>query len=98
MFLVSMFFSDFHNGIVVGDPIDHKVFLAHTFDNGNTWKEIIPDFKRPRADSGEAFFAASGTNIRLYRDSSYYMVSGGVRSRLISKKNMINLPFQTGKE
>jgi photosystem II stability/assembly factor-like uncharacterized protein len=98
MFLDAMDFSDFHNGIVVGDPIDHKVFLARTFDNGSTWKEITPDFKRPSADSGEAFFAASGTNIRLYRDSSFYMVSGGTRSRLITKKNTIHLPFLQGKE
>src|SRR5882672_3795842 len=47
MFLDAMDFSDFFNGIVVGDPIDHKVFLAHTNDNGSTWKEIVPDGKRP---------------------------------------------------
>src|SRR4030095_1455163 len=75
MFLDAMDFSDFHNGIVVGDPLDHKVFIARTSDNGSTWKEIISDNRRPAADSGEAFFAASGTNIRLYRDSSYYIVS-----------------------
>jgi photosystem II stability/assembly factor-like uncharacterized protein len=98
MFLDAMDFSDFFHGIVVGDPINHRVFLAHTNDNGSSWKEISPDLERPKADSGEAFFAASGTNIRFYRDSSYYMVSGGARSRLISKKHMTNLPFTQGKE
>src|SRR5262245_31636332 len=98
MFLDAMDFSDSRNGIVVGDPIDHKIFLATTHDSGNTWTEVAPDARRPRADSGEAFFASSGTNIRLYRDSSYYIVSGGSRSRLISKSNALNLPFAQGKE
>ncbi|MBL7739356.1 MAG: oxidoreductase [Chitinophagaceae bacterium] len=97
MFLDAMDFCDFANGMVVGDPIDKKVFLAYTTDNGNTWKEF-PDDKKPLADSGEAFFAASGSNIRLYRDGSYFLASGGTASRLIKKPASVVLPLIQGKE
>jgi photosystem II stability/assembly factor-like uncharacterized protein len=97
MFLDAMDFCDFANGIVVGDPINKKAFLAFTTDNGSTWKEF-PDEKKPRTDSGEAFFAASGTNIRLYRDGSYFIASGGLTSRLIKKSQALNLPIIQGKE
>jgi photosystem II stability/assembly factor-like uncharacterized protein len=97
MFLDAMDFADRSKGIVVGDPIDGKIFIARTFDNGDTWEEIVED-KRHDADSGEAFFAASGTNIRLYRDSSYYIVSGGLRSRLITNFDTLSLPIIQGKE
>ena len=98
MFLDAMDFSDILNGIVVGDPINNTVFLARTFDNGNTWKEVLPDGKRAKIDSGEAFFAASGSNIRLFRDSSYFIVSGGTKSRLITGHHLIHLPVIQGKE
>jgi hypothetical protein len=98
MFLDAMDFSDYANGLVVGDPINNKIFLAYTTDNGSTWKELTSDTQRPRADSGEAFFAASGTNIRLYRDGNYYIVSGGSKSRLIMNYEAVDLPVVQGKE
>ena len=98
MFLDAMDFSDVLRGIVVGDPINNNIFLARTTDNGNTWKEVAPDNKRVKADSGEAFFAASGSNIRLFRDSSFYLVSGGIKSRLITWHRAIHLPVIQGKE
>jgi photosystem II stability/assembly factor-like uncharacterized protein len=98
MFLDAMDFSDVLKGIVVGDPINNSIFLARTFDNGNTWKEVLPDTKRAKTDSGEAFFAASGSNIRLFRDSSFFIVSGGTKSRLITGKHFIHLPLIQGKE
>jgi Photosynthesis system II assembly factor YCF48 len=98
MFLDAMDFSDYANGLVVGDPIDNKIFLAFTTDNGSTWKELTSDTQRPKTDSGEAFFAASGSNIRLYRDGNYYIASGGVRSRLITNAAATPLPIIQGKE
>ena len=98
MFLDAMDFSDYANGLVVGDPIDNKIFLAFTTDNGSNWKELTSDTRRPKADSGEAFFAASGSNIRLYRDGNYYIASGGVRSRLITNAAVFPLPIIQGKE
>lgn len=97
MFLDAMDFCDFANGIVVGDPIDKKVFLAHTTDNGNTWKEF-PNDAKPAVDSGEAFFAASGTNIKLYRNGTFFIASGGIKSRLIQRDEINPLPLLQGKE
>jgi photosystem II stability/assembly factor-like uncharacterized protein len=97
MFLDAMEFWNEISGIVIGDPIGGKVFVARTFDGGNTWKDI-PDNYRPVADSGEAFFAASGTNVRaLDRDESV-LVSGGTRSRMYVRDKKIDLPILQGRE
>ena len=98
MFLDAMDFSDYANGLVVGDPVNNKIFLAFTSDNGSNWKELTSDTKRPKTDSGEAFFAASGSNIRLYRDGNYYIASGGSVSRLITNSAAYPLPLIQGKE
>lgn len=97
MFLDAMDFANNRMGIVIGDPIDGKVFIAHTNNTGNTWEEAAME-NRPAADSGEAFFAASGTNVRLFANNDYYIVSGGSRSRLITNSSATALPIIQGKE
>ena len=73
MFLDAMEFWNEQAGIVVGDPIDGRFFVTRTFDGGNTWQDI-PFTNRPVADSGEACFAASGTNIRAFdRDKAVFV-------------------------
>ena len=98
MFLDAMDFANNQRGIVVGDPINGKIFIALTNNSGNTWEEIEQQQNRPVADSGEAFFAASGSNVRLFMNDEYYMVSGGLRSRLISNSAATDLPLIQGKE
>lgn len=98
MFLDAMDFSDYSNGIVVGDPIGNQIFLAYTNDNGSTWKEIPATGERPAAEPGEAFFAASGTNLRVFRDGTYFLASGGTRSRIITKNSSIPMPMIQGRE
>ncbi|MGB3008108.1 MAG: oxidoreductase, partial [Chitinophagaceae bacterium] len=95
MFLDAMDFVGEKYGIVIGDPIDKKIFLAETFDGGENWKES--SLQLP-ADSGEAFFAASGTNIRLFPNRSFFLVSGGTTSRMITREASIKLPVIQGKE
>ncbi len=97
MFLDAMDFVGSEYGIVVGDPINNRVFIAETYDGGESWREFDTD-KRPVADSGEAFFASSGTNIKLMINKDFYLASGGLRSRLITKNGMIDLPMIQGKE
>lgn len=97
MFLDAMDFANSQEGIVVGDPIDGKIFLARTSNTGNTWEEIT-DPGTPRIDSGEAFFAASGSNVKLFADGNYFVVSGGLRSRLITNSTAEQLPLIQGKE
>jgi photosystem II stability/assembly factor-like uncharacterized protein len=94
MFLDAMDFVGEKYGIVVGDPINNKVFLSETYNGGDTWIE----YQRPVADSGEAFFAASGTNIRLFPDKQFFLVSGGAKSRLFTRTNTLPLPLIQGKE
>lgn len=92
MFLDAMEFWNPESGIVIGDPVKGRFFIARTFDEGNTWKEL-PFEKRPLADSGEACFASSGTNIRAMDRDEACFVSGGLNSRLFSKKAATTLPL-----
>ena len=85
------------SGIVVGDPVDGRFFIARTFDNGSTWQDIPLD-KRPVADSGEGCFASSGTNVRALDKDEAVFVSGGKRSRIFIRNKVIDLPFVKGKE
>ena len=97
MFLDALEFWNELSGIVIGDPINNKVFVARTFDGGNTWMEI-PDNYRPTAEAGEAFFAASGTNVRaLDRDESV-LVSGGTHSHMYIRDKKTKLPILQGRE
>ncbi|HKZ65399.1 MAG TPA: hypothetical protein VJ111_03545, partial [Chitinophagaceae bacterium] len=98
MFLDAMDFANNQLGIVVGDPINGKIFIARTNNSGNTWEEIEEKQNRPVADSGEAFFAASGSNVKLFANDEYFIVSGGLRSRLISNSSATDLPVIQGKE
>lgn len=98
MFLDAMDFSSNQNGIVIGDPINGKPFIAQTKDSGNTWQDISETANRPAVDSGEAFFASSGTNIKLFNNDEYYIVSGGLRARLINNTTATDLPLIQGKE
>ena len=93
MFLDAMSF-DGQNGVVIGDPINGNMFVAFTRDRGISW-HLKPKEKIP-LDSGEAFFASSGTNIKLLPVKGnffrYAAVSGGTVSSFIgTKKSKLNL-------
>ena len=97
MFLDAMEFWNEQSGIVIGDPINNKFFVARTFDGGNTWRGI-PQQNIPVADSGEACFASSGTNVRKLTKSEAVFISGGLRSSLFIRDTKIDLPIIQGKE
>jgi hypothetical protein len=81
----------------VGDPVKGRFFIARTFDGGNNWR-AIPYNNLPVAETGEACFAASGTNVRaLDRDEACF-VSGGSKSRLFTKSEPVIVPVIQGKE
>jgi photosystem II stability/assembly factor-like uncharacterized protein len=95
MFLDAMEFWNVNSGIVVGDPIDGRFFVARSFDGGDTWHDI-PFLELPKADTGEGCFASSGTNVRnLDRDEACF-VSGGPHSRLFIRDKAIDLPILQG--
>lgn len=60
IFLDSVCFLDDRRGIVMGDPVGDGLFLLATRDGGKTWR---PFKQVPRIKTGEAGFAASGTNM-----------------------------------
>jgi photosystem II stability/assembly factor-like uncharacterized protein len=97
MFLDAMEFWNEQSGIVIGDPIDGKFFVVRTFDGGSSWQDI-PFRNRPAADSGEACFAASGTNVRALAKEEAVFVSGGIKSRMFTKNPPVTLPVIQGTE
>ena len=96
MFLDAMDFNGKH-GVVIGDPVKGKFFIAKTNNAGETWQEM-PFKNRPVADSGEACFASSGTNVRLLKNNKPVFISGGASSHIFLKNNKILLPIIQGKE
>ncbi|MEI8075559.1 MAG: oxidoreductase [Bacteroidota bacterium] len=95
MFLDAMDFSDINNGVVIGDPIDQRVYLSKTSDQGNTWKRLESNDYANK--DGEAFFASSGTNIKLIGKQVAF-VSGGKSSRLFYSNKWYDIPLLQGKE
>lgn len=86
MFLDAMDFTE-DMGIVVGDPVKtttgNRFYLAITTNGGRNWH---PTRNGPVADSGEACFASSGSNIHEVMDADFgypVFVSGGTKSRLL---------------
>ncbi len=97
MFLDAMEFWNSDAGIVIGDPINGKIFIARTFDGGLSWQELPEQFK-PAAVKGEACFASSGTNVRaLDRDEAVF-ITGGIASNVFIRNQKIKLPIIQGTE
>lgn len=96
MFLDAMNFDE-NNGVVIGDPIDNKAFIASTKDQGNSWQEIEKN-KEDTIKNGEAFFAASGTNVKQLKDDKILYVTGGTDSRLFYNQKLYALDIIKGEE
>lgn len=96
MFLDAMEFGNELNGMVIGDPINGKFFIARTMDGGESWKSI-PEANAPLAEEGEALFAASGSNIAQFNQQEAVFVTGGKKSRLFMRDQKISLPMMQGK-
>lgn len=99
MFLDAMDFSDAKHGVVIGDPINQKVYISTTEDQGETWKrfEKMDKSSRLATNQGEAFFASSGTNIKLIGTHMAF-VSGGIHSRFYYQNSWDEIPILQGKE
>jgi photosystem II stability/assembly factor-like uncharacterized protein len=75
------FFDDNIHGIAVGDPTENCASIILTSDGGNTWQKL-PCKKLPEFEEGEAFFAASNTNIKTL-GSTVWIASGGKKARVL---------------
>jgi len=80
VFYDSMLFMNEKEGIAIGDPTLDCPSIITTEDGGSTWKKRSCS-GLPKFEDGEAFFAASNTNIR-YKNNTLFMVSGGKKSRV----------------
>lgn len=98
MFLDAMDFANFQKGMVIGDPVNGYPYIAVTDNSGNTWTELSPADHGIKVDTGEAFFAASGSNLRYFDNGEYQIVSGGTKSRLLRKNESTILSLVQGKE
>jgi hypothetical protein len=97
MFLDAMEFWNEQSGIVIGDPLKNRFFIGRTLDGGKTWQGI-PESMRPVADSGEACFASSGTNVRKITKQEAVIITGGLASNVLVRDQKFNLPLIQGKE
>lgn len=97
MFLDAMEFFNEKSGVVIGDPINGKIFIAVTIDGGDNWR-TMPEQLAPAAEKGEAMFASSGTNIRSVGKNELLFITGGMYSRIFIRNDKILLPILQGKE
>ncbi|PWG04432.1 WD40/YVTN/BNR-like repeat-containing protein [Polaribacter aquimarinus] len=75
------FFEDNIHGIAVGDPTEDCPSILLTKNAGETWEKVSCDIL-PKFDDGEAFFAASNTNIKTI-GNTVWLASGGKKTRIL---------------
>lgn len=80
VFYDAMKFWDDQEGIAMGDPTGDCLSIIITRDGGNSWKKLSCDIL-PKTEDGEAAFAASNSNIAVFKDQ-VWIVSGGKRARV----------------
>jgi hypothetical protein len=88
VFYDSMQFFNDNEGIAIGDPTENCPSMIKTSDGGETWRKITCD-KLPKFVDGEAFFAASNTNL-IIKKNNIWMVSGGKKSRVFYSEDKGN--------
>lgn len=91
MFLDAMVFANRKTGYMIGDPVHNRIFIAQTTNAGDSWAAMAG----PAALPGEAFFAASGSNL-IISGKKPVMVSGGTQSRFFYGNNTTRLPLMQG--
>jgi photosystem II stability/assembly factor-like uncharacterized protein len=109
MFLDAMDFKNEKEGICIGDPLvigqaaNRFFYIIRTTDGGDNWHEM-PMQLWPPAQTDEAIFSASGTNISFvdHPDFEYVFITGGKISNIYfmgreGKPNkMVNIPINQG--
>lgn len=85
VFYDSMQFLNNNEGFAVGDPTENCPSFLKTTDGGKTWKKLSCN-NLPKFEEGEAFFAASNTNLTI-TENSIFMISGGKKSRVFVSKD-----------
>ena len=101
-FYDSMEFWNDQEGIAIGDPTEDCMSVIITRDGGDTWTKLSCDVL-PKANEGEAAFAASDTNIAIVGDMTW-VATGGKSSRILFSPDkgqtwdVFDTPIIQGKE
>lgn len=85
VFYDAMAFWDDMDGIAIGDATEDCFSIILTKDGGNTWNKLLCDVL-PIIEKGEAAFAASNSNIALYKNH-VWVASGGTKARVFHSAN-----------
>lgn len=80
IFFDSMKFRNSKEGIAIGDPIDGCFQIIKTMDGGETWHPVNCA-NIPKANNGEACFAASNTCLDMFENNVWF-VTGGKQARV----------------
>jgi hypothetical protein len=96
VFLDAMDFSGEH-GVLIGDPKEGKIWFAESLNRGKTWEKTDPS-GLVKCVTGEAFFAASGSNVKHLPSGGWVLVSGGKESCLYLERNRHPLLLNQGGE
>ena len=95
-FLDAMDFSD-NMGAVIGYPVNgHKYFIV-TNDWGKSWRHGV-SVELDSLSKGEAYFAASGSNIKWDNRLKWNTISGGKKSRISNDSGTYDLLINQGSE
>lgn len=69
-------------GMVVGDPINGEAYALKTVDSGDSWTKMETT-QLSNFEKGEAFFAASNSNLKLLDETTFIAVTGGNQSHIL---------------
>ncbi|MGH7452185.1 MAG: WD40/YVTN/BNR-like repeat-containing protein, partial [bacterium] len=96
-------FWDADNGVLIGDPVNGRLFIMLTSDGGKTWQPLPPE-SSPAVVTGEYGFAASGTGIAVQGKSQIWIATGGAVARVFYSSdrgktwNIANTPIMSGNQ
>jgi len=76
VFLDGMDFNENRQGAAFGDPINNKLTVLLSANNGDSWY-LCNSEALPFVQEGEAGFAASGSGIKVFDDGTIYIGTGG---------------------
>lgn len=101
VFYDSMAFFNSSEGIAMGDPIANCLSIITTRNGGDSWEKLDCE-SLPLVETGEAAFAASNSNIAIFKDN-VWIASGGKRARVFHSADkgrtweVYNTPILQGK-
>lgn len=80
VFYDAMQFWNNNEGMALGDPIGGAFSILLTHDGGQSWSKVSA-VDAPKANEGEAVFAASNSNVILKNNEAWF-VTGGQKARV----------------